>query len=507
MPRIAKWFLLACVATAFSFGDFATPCSAQTQQRPNILFIYLDDYGWRDAGFMGSDFYETPHLDKLAAGGMVFTDAYSCAANCAPARACLLSGQYTPRHKVFNVGTGLRGNPKHSRLKPIPGTTTLRPDIVTWAEQLQKAGYKTGMFGKWHLGTTPREQGLDIAVEHRKLPGFGRGYVGRNGEYLSDVLTDHAIDFMRKNQAQPWCAYLAHWAVHTPLQPKKDLVPKYEAKKPGRLHNHVTMATMIQSVDDAVGRIIKALDEMKLRDKTVIIFSSDNGGYGPATDMHPLWGYKGNYYEGGIRVPFFVNWPGVVKGGQKTDEPIIGVDVYPTICEIAGAKLPDQPADGQSLVPLLSGKVETLGERPIFWHFPAYLQSYSVFAEQRDRLFRTRPCSIIRHGDWKLHEYFEDGALELYNLREDIGERKNLAKSNPAKTKELHEMLVVWREKVNAPVPKEPNPLFDAETEAKALAGKVDRDRPKKNKKPNKDAPQRTKKPGPFPTRAESHSE
>jgi arylsulfatase A-like enzyme len=381
-------FLLVMAATAATIGQAAQP--------PNILFVYLDDFGWKDTGYMGSDFYETPHLDQLARGGMIFTNGYSCAANCAPARACLLSGQYSPRHEIYNVGTKPRGKPQHRRLEHVPGTMELRPDIVTWAEALQAAGYKTGLFGKWHLGDSPTAQGFDTAVEYKKLD--FKGHLGPRGEYLADALTDHTIQFIRENRNRPWCAYLAHFAVHTPLQPKKELLRKYEAKQPGKLHDSIVMATMIQAVDDGVARLVATLQELNLTDNTVIVFSSDNGGYGPATDMYPLWGYKGTYFEGGIRVPLFVNWPGVIKAGQTSEEPVTGVDFYPTFVEIAAAQTPEQPQDGRSLVPLLKGEVETLGERPLFWHFPAYLQSYrEVYAEQRDALFRTRPCSVVPH--------------------------------------------------------------------------------------------------------------
>ena len=441
---------------------FALGLMGQAEQRPNILFIFLDDFGWRDTSYMGSDFYETPHIDRLAKGGLVFTDAYSCAANCAPARACLLSGQYTPRHRIFNVGTKPRGSAKHRRLEHIAGTKTLRPNIVTWAEALQQAGYRTGMFGKWHLGTSPTEQGFDVEVDHTKLPGF-RGHFGPDGQYLADVLSDRTIKFIEGSQGEPWCAYLSHFAVHTPIQAKREIIGKYEAKRDAK------MAAMIQSVDEGVGKIIAKLEQLGQRDNTVIFFFSDNGGYGPATDMAPLWGYKGNYYEGGIRVPFFVNWRSVVKAGQSTAEPIIGVDIYPTFLDLAKAKRPDQPMDGRSLLSLIRGDAKSVGPRPLFWHFPAYLQAYKVINEQRDPLFRTRPCSAVRLGDWKLHEYFEDGALELYNLKDDIAERKNLAKSNPAKVRELHRLLVDWRKKLNAPVPVNPNPDFDAAAEAAAV--------------------------------------
>ena len=282
---------------------FALGLMGQAEQRPNILFIFLDDFGWRDTSYMGSDFYETPHIDRLAKGGLVFTDAYSCAANCAPARACLLSGQYTPRHRIFNVGTKPRGSAKHRRLEHIAGTKTLRPNIVTWAEALQQAGYRTGMFGKWHLGTSPTEQGFDVEVDHTKLPGF-RGHFGPDGQYLADVLSDRTIKFIEGSQGEPWCAYLSHFAVHTPIQAKREIIGKYEAKRPGKLHRDAKMAAMIQSVDEGVGKIIAKLEQLGQRDNTVIFFFSDNGGYGPATDMAPLWGYKGNYYEGGIRAVF-----------------------------------------------------------------------------------------------------------------------------------------------------------------------------------------------------------
>jgi len=480
----------------FAFAMTAPAPAVQAADRPNVVFVYLDDFGWKDTGYMGSDFYQTPHLDKLAAGGMVFTDAYSCAANCAPARACLLSGQYTPRHQIFNVGTGARGNAKHRKLIHIPGVSTLDTKIKTWAQSLQDAGYATATMGKWHLSKDPVPYGFDLNIggthsggppkgyypPHGNAPGLGNAPAG---EYVTDTLSNEAIKFIRSKKDKPWFLYLTHFAVHTPLHAKKELVAKYESKKPGKLHNHVAMATMIQAVDDGVGKIVAALDELGLTEKTAIVFYSDNGGYGPATDMDPLKGYKGTYYEGGIRVPFFVNWPGVVKPGTKSSEPIIGVDLYPTFCEMTGTKLPkNQPVDGESLVSLFKGEVKTLGDRALYWHFPAYLQSYSVKNEQRDVLFRSRPCSIIRVGDWKLHQYFEDGGLELYNLREDISESTNLAMKNPQKTRELLKRLEDWRKKVNAPIPTRPNPKYDAAAEAAALKGGSSK--PRKNRKKGK---------------------
>lgn len=468
-------FLLACglcVVTAI--------CQAQTMDRPNVLFIFLDDYGWRDCGFMGSDFYETPNIDKLAGEGMIFTQAYAAAANCAPSRACLLSGQYTPRHEIFNVGTSLRGNPKFSKLKHVPGTDTLRTDIRTWAHCIQDAGYATGTIGKWHLSKDPLPYGFDsnFAGSHSGSPpkGYFPPHPGAPGlrnapkdEYLTDRLHDEALAFIEQHQTQPWFLYLTHFAVHTPLQAKPELKKKYESKGPGQLHDHAVMAAMIESVDQGIGRLTQKLDDLDLTDKTAIVFTSDNGGYGPATSMAPLKGYKGTYYEGGIREPFFVKWPGIVPPGTTSDVPIINVDLFPTFCEMTGAKLPsNQPLDGTSLLPILTGN-GTLPPRALHWHFPAYLQGYSRVDQQRDPIFRTRPCGIIREGNWKLHEYFEDGDLELYNLAEDPGETKDLSQQNVEKAEELLSKMRSWRRSVGAPVPSEPNPRYDAAAESEAI--------------------------------------
>ena len=474
-----------CISFAFFAAMlFADVCAAQdtaTRDRPNILFIFLDDYGWRDCGFMGSDFYETPNLDRLAAGGMIFDNAYAGAANCAPSRACLLSGQYSPRHEIYNVGTSLRGNPKYSKLKHIPGTNVLSTNIRTWAHVAQDAGYRTGTIGKWHLSDDPLPYGFDFNFAgthsgsppkgyfppHPKAPGL-QGDLPTD-EYLTDRLSDEAIGFIDRNKTQPWFLYLTHFAVHTPLQAKEELTKKYEAKQKGELHNHAVMAAMIQSVDEGVGKILAKLDELGLTDKTAIVFTSDNGGYGPATSMAPLKGYKGTYYDGGIREPFFVNWPGVVEAGTTCNTPIISVDLFPTFCDMLGTEHPvDQAMDGVSLMPLLQG--QEIADRALFWHFPAYLQSYQRTNEQRDPLFRSRPCSIIRHGDWKLHDYFEDGGLELYNLKSDPGEARNLADANTTKRDQLHGELKLWRSQTKAPIPTEPNPKYDADAEAAAIS-------------------------------------
>jgi arylsulfatase A-like enzyme len=457
--------------------------------KPNILFIYLDDLGWKDTSYMGSDFYETPHLDRLASGGLVFTNAYSCAANCAPARASLLSGQYTPRHQIYNVGTKPRGKSMHRRLKHVLGVKTLDTSIKTWAHQLQSVGYQTATMGKWHLSDDPIPYGFHVNVggthaggppkgyypPHGKAPGLQDAPVG---QYVTDRLSDEACKFITANKANPWTLYLTHFAVHTPIQAKKELVAKYEGKKPGDLHHNVKMATMIQAVDDGVGRIVTTLDRLGIRDNTVIIFFSDNGGYGPATDMDPLKGHKGTYYEGGIRVPFFVNWPRIVRANQSSAEPIIGVDIYPTLCEIGGTSLPEnQICDGVSLVSLFKGESRDLNQdgkpRALYWHFPAYLQSYNdnncAFDEQRDPLFRSRPCSVIRKGKWKLIQFFESEDLELYDLSSDLGETTNLAESNSTIANELFSELKSWQVQTAAAIPRAANPKFDEAAERAAI--------------------------------------
>lgn len=491
MARYLLFFVVAVLCSTPLSADSLLADSLKADQ-PNILFIYLDDFGWRDTGYMGSDFFETPHIDKLASGGMVFTDAYSGAANCAPARACLMSGQYSPRHQIFNVGTGPRGKSSTRRLAHVPGTDTLDTKIKTWAHQLQKAGYRTASMGKWHLSQDPIPYGFDLNVggthagsppngyypPHGKTPGLKNA---PDNEYLTDTLAHNAVEFIRENRRRPWMLYLTHFAVHTPIQAKKELLQKYKDKAAGQLHQNARMATMIQAVDDGVAQLTRTLDELGLRQNTVIIFYSDNGGYGPATDMDPLKGYKGTYYEGGIRVPFFVNWPEVVQGGQKTGVPVTGVDLYPTLLEMAGAESPsDQPMDGVSLVPFLKGEVETLAPRSLYWHFPAYLQSYgSPVDEQRDPLFRSRPCSVVRSGDWKLHQFFEDDGIELYNLADDIGESRNLADKHPEKRDELLKDLQAWQRRISAPIPKTRNEEFDAESESNEIQRTLQRSRRK----------------------------
>ena len=479
--RTLSHFIIAVLITCSVANVRAQANETETPTKPNVLFIFLDDFGWRDASFMGSDFYQTPNLDALAAKGMVFNNAYAGAANCAPSRACLLSGQYSPRHEIYNVGTTRRGKKQHGKLMHVPGTDTLRKDIKTWAHCVHETGYRTGTIGKWHLSNDPLPYGFDFnfAGTHSGSP--PRGYYPPHGniaelkdapkdEYLTNRLTDEAIGFIERNQQQPWFLYLTHFAVHTPIQGEPELVRKYQNLPPGKLHQHPVMAAMIESMDRGVGKITAALDRLDLADNTIIVFTSDNGGYGPATSMAPLKGYKGTYYEGGIREPMFVVWPGVTKPGTTCDWPVINVDLLPTFCSMTGAQLPNQAIDGVSLTPLLKGQASSdMQDRSIYWHFPAYLQSYARTDQQRDPLFRSRPCTVMRSGKWKLHEYFEDGDLELYDLEADAGEQSNLVSTQPDVAKRLHDEMQAWRRATNAPVPSTPNPNYDANSEAAAI--------------------------------------
>lgn len=446
-------------------------------KKPNLIFVLIDDMGWRDLCCYGSRYYETPNIDRLASEGMMFTDAYTCGPNCAPTRASLMSGQYTPRHGVITVDSSERGPAHLRRLIPVPNKTVLESKIMTIAEALRPAGYVSASMGKWHLGDDPQlgplGQGFDVNVGGYQA-GHPRSYFspyrnpelkdGPKGEYLTDRLTDEALKFVEANRDRPFFLYLPHYAVHTPLQAKKDMVEKYKAKRESNGQGNPTYAAMIESVDKGIGRIMDKLDELRLTDNTVVIVSSDNGGVGgyrelgikgaEITSNAPLRGGKGMLYEGGIRVPLIIRWPDAVKPGTRCGIPVISVDFYPTLLEIAGAPSTRfQALDGESIVPLLKG-AGSLKREAVFWHFPAYLQGSGG-------TWRTTPAGAIRKGKWKLLEFFEDKHIELYNLDEDIGEKKNLYEKMPEKAKELYKLLKDWRKSVNAEVPMKLNPEYD----------------------------------------------
>ncbi|RMG19378.1 MAG: DUF4976 domain-containing protein [Bacteroidetes bacterium] len=452
--------LLACGA-----ADRQQPAAA-----PNVVFIMADDLGWMDVGFMGGNFFETPQLDALAASGMVFTRAYAAAANCAPSRACLMSGQYPPRHGIYTVGSAERGLARHRKLIPVANTRVLHDSVFTLAELFREAGYATGTFGKWHLGEDPRSQGFEV-----NAGGGQAGYPGRDGyfspyqlpflpdgppgELLPHRLTSEAIRFMEARRQQPFFLYLPYYSVHTPLMARAELVAKYEQKTPNPKGINPTYAAMVETLDQQVGRILRALDSLGLRQNTLLVFTSDNGGIRAISTQAPLRAGKGSYYEGGIRVPTLISWPGKVQPGNSSDTPIINLDFFPTFMEILGINKPGKLLDGQSLMPLLQG--DSLPARPLYWHFPIYLQAYNPQKDDgRDPLFRTRPGAVITLGRWKLHHYYEDAANELYDLQTDPGERHNLAAAMPQKTQELLNQLSRWQQQTHAPIPTRLNPAY-----------------------------------------------
>ncbi len=436
--------------------------AAAARPKPNIVFILADDLGWTDVGCMGSKYYETPHIDRLASQGTRFLNHHHCQ-NCAPTRAALMSGQYPPRTGVYTVGSLERGQAGQRKMTVPRNETELPLDRRTIADQLKAAGYATAMFGKWHLGQQgkyhPAKRGFDEAIVSmgRHFDFVTQPPVSYPpGTYLADFLTDKAVDFITRHKDKPFFLYLTHFAVHTPHEAKKELIARFKEKAPAGGHDDPTYAAMIFSVDESVGRVLAKLDELKLSDNTVVIFSSDNGGVGGyqeigykgITSNAPLRGGKGMLYEGGVRVPFIVRWPRVTRPGTTCNEPTIHVDVYATLLDLAGAPKPPQSLDGESMLPLLKDPSARLKRDAIYTHFPGYLEG------QVPGRWRTTPVGTIQMGDWKLLEFFETGRLELYNLRDDLGERSNLSEKMPDKTRELHTRLVEWRKSLNAAMPK-----------------------------------------------------
>ena len=448
-----------------------TSCSSYNKnEKPNIVFILADDMGWKDAGFMGSKYYDTPAIDALAASGMIFTDAYSNAPNCAPTRACLLTGLYSPRHGIYTVNSSARGKSTLRKIIPIENKTILDTSFVTIAELLKKNGYATASIGKWHLGNDsiglPQSQGFDENVGGY-YPGHPRSYFspyhnpylpdGIEGEYLTDRLTDEAIDFIERNRDNPFFLYLPHYAVHSPLQAKDSLVSVFRNKEPDGGQDNPVYAAMIKSIDESVGKIMMELKNQNLLNNTIVIFMSDNGGLSRVTSMSPLRGSKGMLYEGGIRVPLIISWKGKIKANSKNDLPVIGIDIFPTIVELTHTSIPDNfRLDGISLADNILGK-EEIAERPVFWHFPVYLERYRGMKT----VWRTTPASAVRLGDWKLIEFYENGKKELYNLKDDIGETNDVSQEFPEKKEKLYDLLDKWRTETNAPIPTILNPEFD----------------------------------------------
>ena len=440
------------------------------QQKPNIILINIDDMGWRDVGFMGSEYYETPNLDALAAEGMIFTNAYASASNCAPSRASMLTGQWTPRHGIYTVDSSERGRSEDRKLIPVRNTTVLPDNQHIFAETLKDAGYVTCHAGKWHVSEDPTDFGFDVNIGGTSAGAPGSYYPPytrvpldppSDNYYLTNLIMDKTLDFLHSVGDEPFFLYYSPYAVHTPIHPVHDLLPKYENKPAWKGQNNANYATMVENLDIQIGRLISKLKKSAKLDNTFILFISDNGGHYGVTKQLPLRSGKGSYYEGGIRVPMFAYWRDNVPAGTSSEVPVTMLDFYPTLLDVAGIEKPaDKVLDGESILPLLTAK-GTIETRPLFWHFPVYLQAYMKEGDPtQDPLFRTRPGSVVRFGDWKLIQYFEYNDLELYNLKEDIGEKNNLADTNRDKLKELLSILEKWREETDAPVPTELNPEY-----------------------------------------------
>lgn len=442
---------------------------------PNIVLILIDDLGWADLSCYGSTFYETPHLDRLASEGARFTNGYAACAVCSPTRAAVLTGRYPARIGVtdwiragFQRGAdatlteypgGYVGAPGRSLICPR-NPYWLELDEVTLAEVLKARGYSTCHVGKWHLGDEPwypEHQGFDINIggcDFGHPPSYFDPYCREHqgcienlpsrheGEYLTDRLAGEAARFIRDHADRPFFLYMAHYAVHTPLQAKEAMVAKYRAKPPTHQKDPV-YAAMVESMDEAVRAVLAALEESGVADQTIVIFTSDNGGLTGKTSNAPLRAGKGTPYEGGIRVPLIVRWPGVVEAGRVSNTPVCSIDFLPTLCAAVEAPLPaGRPIDGENLVPLLAA-AEDLNRQTLFWHFPHY----------RDE--KQGPYSIVRDGPWKLIRWYEGPRHELYRLDEDPGEERDLAAQSPGQCADLASSLDDWLARTGARLPRQ----------------------------------------------------
>lgn len=457
---------------------FLSTCQFDKNERenvlqPNIVFILVDDFGWRDVGFNGSTFFETPVLDSLAERGIQFSNAYSNAANCAPTRASIMTGMYTQRHGIITVNASNKGDRKAQKLLPPENTMTLDTATISLAELLKTAGYSTAFFGKWHLGEDPESgplaNGFEINAGGYHM-GHPKSYFspyhnpalddGPEGEYLTDRLTDEAIAYLgqQKVRNKPFFLYMSYYAVHSPFQAKEEDIRYFESKEITDGQDHPVYAAMIKTMDSNIGRLVHSLDTLGVMDNTLVVFYSDNGGSFRATVNTPLKGSKGMLYEGGIRVPCFFYSPSLLSFSGIIDEAVITLDLYPTFAELAGAKIPEgKIIDGRSLMPLMDGKEKM--ERPVFWYAPVYLQSQwgeTAYA------FRGTPSAAVRFGDYKYIRWFAEEEGELYNLAEDISEANNLAGTEREKYEEMSALLDEWLEQSGAFIPTERNPLFDS---------------------------------------------
>ena len=470
-----------------------------SKQRPNILFILADDLGWNDLGAGGSTFYESPHIDRIAAEGMQFTQGYATCQVCSPSRASILTGKVTPRHGVTDwigaaSGAEWRDRGRCNKLLPPDYRHELRADEITLPAALREGGYRTLFAGKWHLGDVgshPEDRGFDVNIGGWKAGSPIGGYFSpyqnpklpnrEDGECLPIRLANELSCLIEESADQPFLAYLSFYSVHGPIQTSKDRWERFRRKAvaageadakrfefdrylPVRLVQDCPIyAGMIEAMDDAVGVVLGTLERLGLEDDTIVVFTSDNGGVcsgdSYSTTCLPLRGGKGRQWEGGIREPVYIKASGVTEPGSTCDVPVSGIDFYPTLLELAGLAVPEaQEVDGVSIVPLLRGEPgEGIAARDLFWHYPHYGNQGG------------EPSSIIRRGDWKLIHYYEDGRDELYDLAADPGERQDVAAANPDRARELRADLDEWLAEVDARLPV-PDPEYDVQKERERLA-------------------------------------
>ena len=495
VPKIANLWIMYYIITYwfmplfrrfnkfFALAILIMSCDAAERERPNIVVFMIDDMGYSDVGCYGSEYYETPHIDRLAQEGMRFTNAYAASMVCSPTRASFLTGKYPGRlHITHAIPIEGHQRLKNTMLMDASYVKNLPLEEVTIAEALEPYGYTSAAIGKWHVsweeGFYPEQQGFDVNIGGNNMGNPGNyfcPYDGKwrmtadhpyvewnvlpqceDGEYLTDRLTIEAGNFIDQNKDRPFFVYMQHYAVHTPIQAKEDLIGKYEKKTGDTIRGHTNpkYAAMIESVDESVGRILKKLKDLGLNENTIIVFTSDNGGHGKITSNWPFRGNKGNFYEGGIRVPLIVKWPDQVKANSENDTPVITPDLYPTLLSLAGLPLkPEQHLDGIDLSPLLTDNAPVDRGESLYWHFPNYTGGGHPNG--------VGPCSVIRDHDWKLIEHLEDGRAELFNLKEDALETRDLAAELPGKVDELKQKLNNWRVRVNAQSPR-PNPAYNA---------------------------------------------
>ena len=444
--------------------------AADPAPRPNVVLILADDLGWTDLGCCGSTFYETPQIDRLCGQGMRFTDAYSACTVCSPSRAAILTGRYPAR---LHLTDWIAGHVRPKAKLRVPDWTMHLPlESMNIAKALKPAGYASASIGKWHLGEKdywPEPQGFDLNMAGCAMgqpPSYFSPYKiptladGPAREFLSDRLTAEAVRFIRQNRERPFFLYLPHYAVHNPLMAKPEVIEKYRHKAdPKAPHHNPVYAGLIESVDDSVGQILRTLDELQLADHTIVIFTSDNGGLLQNTSNLGLRAGKGSAYEGGVRVPLIVKWPGVTAPGSVCHTPVIGADIYPTLMALTGTARPDGMVDGESIEPLLR-QSGPLRREALYWHYPHYHPGGAT------------PYGAIRQGDFRLVEFYEDSHVELYNLREDMGETRDLAAAMPAKVATMRQNLRAWRAKVGAQMPAA-NPAYDPTPRAQTPAEKA----------------------------------